>query len=237
MRTTFTRTAGAASAAILQRAAVVLAAAILGAGTAWAGTSTVTALPGSVTVTGPAATTLQFPVERAGADVSYDAWLTYQTANGTGDDAAIAGKHYTAASGVVKLPANQTATVNVPVSVLGSRYPLSDKTLKLNVDAVGAGPAPTFAAAPTITDTAVHKDLAFADFNVDGKQDLLILSGDSVFVRLNDTPPGGSAPSFESAMGGGLGATLRSVTAADINGDARPDLIVAITDPMVAVAS
>jgi len=55
----------------------------------WGDTSTLTISNASVTVTSSASTTLDFPISRGG-DTSYDAFVQYQTQDGT----AIAGTDY-----------------------------------------------------------------------------------------------------------------------------------------------
>src|SRR5207245_113403 len=46
-------------------------------------------------------------------------------------------------------------------------------------------------------------------------------------VLLNTTAPGAATPSFAAATNFPVGATPRSVATADVNGDGRPDLLVA----------
>ncbi|MGD1026758.1 hypothetical protein [Candidatus Binatus soli] len=60
----------------------------------WGDPTTLTISSAGVTVTGSSSTTLDFPISRSG-DTGYDAFVQYQTQNGT----AIAGINYTAASG------------------------------------------------------------------------------------------------------------------------------------------
>ncbi len=68
---------------------------------------------GADTVTSPASSTLSFPITRSG-DTSYDAFLQYQTVDGT----AVAGVDYTAASGSVLIPAGQSSAM-IPVTIAG----------------------------------------------------------------------------------------------------------------------
>ena len=65
--------------------------------------------------------------------------------------------------------------------------------------------------------------------NGDGKPDLIVANfGDNtVSVLLNTTAPGATTPSFAAQQTFATGAGPYSVTAADVNGDGKPDLIVA----------
>jgi len=71
--------------------------------------------------------------------------------------------------------------------------------------------------------------VAIADMNIDGKPDLIVANGDghSISVLLNTTLAGTGLPAFVTQQVFAAGLSPAAVTAADINGDGRPDAIVA----------
>ena len=71
--------------------------------------------------------------------------------------------------------------------------------------------------------------MTVADLSGDGKLDLIVANYDSntVSVLLNTTAPGATTPSFAAQQTFATGSRPLFVTVADLNGDGKPDLIVA----------
>jgi len=104
-------------------------------------TSDVT-ITGAEVFTGSAPVTLEFPLSRGG-DTGFDTFIGFRTEDGT----AAAGTDFTAANGVLKIPAGDTSAT-IPVTVAANTASGSDQTLQMVLDgAAGVGPAPAPAAA------------------------------------------------------------------------------------------
>src|SRR5262249_51455980 len=100
-------------------------------------------------------------------------------------------------------------------------------TLPANTTAPGAMVL-SFSQALVALDDPHPSSVAVADFNGDGKPDLVVTSGlsNTVSVNLNKTPPGVMIPSFAVQVSFATGTRPTSVAVADFNGDRKLDLVV-----------
>ncbi|MGH7486294.1 MAG: FG-GAP-like repeat-containing protein, partial [bacterium] len=161
-------------------------------------------------------------------DLSYDAYLSFQTSDGT----AVSGQDYTGITGTLKIPAGVSST-SLPVSIWGSNVSVPDKSFTLQIPgASSTPPVPSFAPLQTFATGTFAYSVTVADVNGDGKPDLITADANSsdVSVLINTTAPGATTPSFAPRQSLATGASPWAVTAADVNGDGKVDLIVAVRD-------
>jgi hypothetical protein len=71
--------------------------------------------------------------------------------------------------------------------------------------------------------------ITLADLNSDGKLDIAVtnITSNNISVLLNTTAPGAATPSFSARQDFGTGDSPLSITATDLNGDGKVDLVVA----------
>ena len=88
---------------------------------------------------------------------------------------------------------------------------------------------PTFAGQQTFTAGSFPASVAVGDFNDDGKPDLAVADSGAgtLSVLLNTTSAGAGAPTFAAQITFAVGSGPHSVAVGDVNGDGRPDLVVA----------
>jgi hypothetical protein len=166
-----------------------------------------------------------FVVTRSG-ELSPAVQVHYATQDGTGANGAKAGSDYEATSGTLTLPANQTtATIEVPV--MGNTRLQPDRSFTVLLSS--PQPVSLFAPQQTFGTGSSPVSVALGDVNGDGLPDLIVANQGSgtASVLLNTTAAGASAPSFAPHQDFVTGSRPLSVALGDVNGDGRPDLLVA----------
>jgi hypothetical protein len=164
---------------------------------------------------------MMFVVTRSG-DTAPAVQVDFATQDGT----AHAGTDYTATSGTLSFgPGDTTETISVPI--IGNTILQSDRSFTVSLSNPLASAA--FGAQETFATGGGSFSAAVADFNGDGKLDLVVANRDSntVSVLLNTTAAGANTPSFAAQETFATGSGPESVAMADFNGDGKPDLVVA----------
>ena len=214
------------------------------------GSNTVSVL---LNTTAPGASTLSFaaqqtfatgstPYSVTAADVNGDGTSDLIVANDFSDTVSVLLNTTTPGASTPSFAAQQTfGTGNLPQSVTtadvnGDGKPdlivanTNGKTVSVYLNTTTPGATtPAFSAQQTFATGSGPQSVATADMNGDGKPDLIVAnnSSNTVSVLLNTTTPGATTPSFAAQQSFATGSLPDSVTAADVNGDGKPDLIVA----------
>ncbi|OWK35245.1 beta strand repeat-containing protein [Fimbriiglobus ruber] len=148
------------------------------------------------------------------------------------DVTAVAGTNYQASPATGKLTfAPGVTTQTIPLAILPNNFAEASRTFSVDLTSVAGvlGTPATLSSQQTFATGSKPVSVVVADVNGDGKPDLIVANYDSgtVSVLLNTTAAGATTPSFAPQQTFAVGSGPHSVVVADVNGDGKPDLIVA----------
>ncbi len=159
--------------------------------------------------------------------------LLNTTASGASTPSFAAQQTFATGSNPISLTAADVNGDGLPDLIVANQGNGGGNTVSvlLNTTAPGAT-TPSFATQQTFATGNSPESVTVADVNGDGKPDLIVANenDNTVSVLLNNTAPGATTPSFASQQTFATGSRPYSVTAADVNGDGMPDLIVTSSD-------
>ncbi len=183
----------------------------------------------SVVEPGPGGTVdMDFSVTRTG-DLSAPLSVNYVTVAGS----AQPNTDFKPISGTVTFAASSAAaTIAIPIFGNGI-YNNPNLTFSVQLTGIAgvAGSAISFANHDDFYVGGNLNSIAVGDINGDGRPDVVVTNQytDTVGVLLNATVPGSDTPAFAPTQNFLVGRDPTSVQLADINGDGRPDIVVANT--------
>ncbi|HET7371266.1 MAG TPA: Ig-like domain-containing protein, partial [Gammaproteobacteria bacterium] len=201
--------------------------------------------PGATTPSFAAAQDFTVGTDPAGAtmaDINGDGKLDLIAANRSDDSASVLLNNTVPGATTLSFAAKQDFTVgSYPASAMAADVNGDGRadliTVNQRSDSVSVRLNTTPGGATTLSfaeklDFATEDNpfsVTAADVNGDGRTDLIAANyySHSLSVLLNATVPGATTPSFAVKQDFTTGSVSQAVTAADINGDGRPDLITA----------